>query len=194
VVVFNQPEPNYSDDADVLVRDDDWDKTEKGDRTLMTLRSFVRISVAAMAATTMWAQEASLKIEQVMTPEELRETGVGTLTTKQREALNHWLNHYTKLVISVAQHPKPQEANAPTTTRMWSSCTPAIESTISGDFEGWDGETIFKLDNGQIWQQSEYDYTYDYEYHPDVTIYQTSAGCRMKVEGLDETILVRRIK
>jgi len=75
-----------------------------------------------------------------------------------------------------------------------SSCVPAIESAITGDVEGWDGETIFKLDNGQIWQQAEYDYTYFYEYHPDVTIYQTSAGCRMKVEGEDETVVVMRIK
>jgi hypothetical protein len=75
-----------------------------------------------------------------------------------------------------------------------SSCTPAIEASISGEFQGWDGETIFKLDNGQIWQQAEYDYEYDYEYNPDVTIYSTGAGCKMKVEGEDETVLVKRIK
>lgn len=75
-----------------------------------------------------------------------------------------------------------------------SNCALAIESAITGDIEGWDGETIFKLDNGQIWQQAEYDYTYFYEYHPDVTIYQTSRGCRMKVEDEEETILVKRIK
>jgi hypothetical protein len=74
------------------------------------------------------------------------------------------------------------------------SCVPAVESAISGDIHGWDGETIFKLDNGQIWQQAEYDYTYFYDFHPDVTIYQTSAGCRMKVEDEEETILVKRLK
>ncbi len=37
-------------------------------------------------------------------------------------------------------------------------------------------------------------YTYDYEYRPDVTIYQTAGGCKMKVEGVEETVLVRRIK
>jgi len=58
----------------------------------------------------------------------------------------------------------------------------------------WEGETIFKLDNGQIWQQAEYAYTYSYAYRPDVTIYQTTAGCRMKVEDEDETIIVERIK
>lgn len=69
-----------------------------------------------------------------------------------------------------------------------------IESTIEGEFEGWDGDTIFQLDNGQIWQQEEYDYMYKYAYRPDVTIYKTSEGWRMKVEDVSETILVRRIK
>jgi hypothetical protein len=74
------------------------------------------------------------------------------------------------------------------------SCAPAVETSISGDFHGWDGDTLFKLDNGQIWQQAEYDYTYSYSYRPRVTIYQTSAGCRLKVEDERETIVVKRIK
>ena len=80
------------------------------------------------------------------------------------------------------------------TGKVSSGCSPAIETTISGDFNGWDGETIFKLDNGQIWQQAEYDYTYSYSYRPDVTIYAVSGGCRMKVEDEDETIMVKRVK
>jgi hypothetical protein len=92
--------------------------------------------------------------------------------------------------------PSPQREPAPAVRVVpsRSSCVPAVESAITGEIEGWDGETIFKLDNGQIWQQAEYDYTYFYEYHPDVTIYQTSAGCRMKVEDEDDTVLVKRIK
>lgn len=39
---------------------------------------------------------------------------------------------------------------------------PAIETEIEGDFNGWDGETIFKLANDQIWQQAEYDYEYEH--------------------------------
>ena len=82
----------------------------------------------------------------------------------------------------------------PSTAPHWNSCVPAIETAIDGDVEGWEGETIFKLANGQIWQQAEYDYNYFYEYNPDVTIYQTNSGCRMKVDGEDETLLVKRIK
>jgi hypothetical protein len=85
-------------------------------------------------------------------------------------------------------------AQTPTIKTPMSECSSAIESTISGDFSGWNGETIFKLDNGQIWQQAEYDYMYSYSYRPDVTIYETSGGCRMKVEDEDETIIVKRIR
>lgn len=94
-------------------------------------------------------------------------------------------------------HPPPKEAVIPRHHEFVvprSSCSPAVESAISGEVKGWDGETIFKLDNGQIWQQSEYDYTYFYEYHPDVTIYETTGGCRMKVEDESDTVLVKRIK
>ena len=102
---------------------------------------------------------------------------------------------YAAIVKQPASEPKsptPPVIRVPNSPR--SSCSPAIEASISGEFEGWSGDTIFKLDNGQIWQQAEYDYDYDYDYDPDVTIYQTTAGCRMKVEGEHDTILVKRIK
>jgi len=41
-----------------------------------------------------------------------------------------------------------------------------IESQIDGDFEGWEGDTIIKLMNGQIWQQTEYYYYYTYSFMP----------------------------
>lgn len=132
-----------------------------------------------------------VKIEHVMTAQEMRDTGIATLSTAQRQALDDWLNRYTLRVLSVAIQ---QQAKAQESASVRTSCSPAVESTISGEIEGWDGETIFKLDNGQIWQQAAYDYTYFYEYRPGITIYQTSAGCRMKVEDETDTVLVKRIK
>lgn len=88
----------------------------------------------------------------------------------------------------------PKELNLEAPVGIGSKCAPAIETTLAGDFNGWEGETIFKLSNGQIWEQAEYDYMYSYSYMPEVTIYSTSAGCRMKVEDEEETILVKRIK
>ena len=132
-----------------------------------------------------------MKIDQVMTWQELRDTGVSTLNAAQRQALNEWLNRYTLKVLKTAVQQEASNSEMPS-GRL--SCSPAVESTISGEIEGWDGDTIFKLDNGQIWKQAAYDYTYFYAYRPEVTIYQTSAGCRMKVEDETETVLVKRIK
>lgn len=73
-------------------------------------------------------------------------------------------------------------------------CSGAIESQIDGTFEGWSGETVFKLTNGQIWQQSSYAYTYHYAYRPDVLVYSGSGGCKLKVDGVSDSISVRRLR
>jgi len=44
----------------------------------------------------------NLSMEQVMTPAQLQETGVATLSAAQRAALNRWLNAYTVRVLQVA--------------------------------------------------------------------------------------------
>jgi len=69
-----------------------------------------------------------------------------------------------------------------------------IDSYIRGDFKGWDGDTLFLLDNGQIWQQSSYAYTYHYAYHPRAIIYKTDSGYKLMVDGVGESITVKRIR
>lgn len=69
-----------------------------------------------------------------------------------------------------------------------------VESKIDGSFEGWDGETIVKLWNGQIWQQDEYFYIYHYSYMPKVLIYKSGGSYKMKVDGIDKAIRVKRLK
>ena len=46
-----------------------------------------------------------------------------------------------------------------------------IESRIDGDFNGWDKDKVYKLENGDVWQQSSYHYEYKYAYNPEVIIY-----------------------
>lgn len=69
-----------------------------------------------------------------------------------------------------------------------------IETKVDGDFKGWDGETIVKLMNGQIWQQTEYYYEYHYGYMPNVVIYNSGGSWKMKVEGVDKAVRVDRLK
>jgi hypothetical protein len=69
-----------------------------------------------------------------------------------------------------------------------------IETCIDGTFEGWDGDTVFELCNGQVWEQAEYGYTYHYAYRPNVVIYQSRYGrYKMKVDGVSDSISVTRV-
>jgi hypothetical protein len=69
-----------------------------------------------------------------------------------------------------------------------------IETQISGEFEGWKGETMFKMTNGQIWQQSSYAYMYHYAYNPSVLIYEFRGSWNMQVEDIEDTIEVKQLK
>lgn len=73
--------------------------------------------------------------------------------------------------------------------------TPSIiEGEIDGDFEGWEGETIVKLYNGQIWQQTEYYYHYHYAFMPKALVFKSGSGYKMWVEGIKKAIGVERLK
>lgn len=66
------------------------------------------------------------------------------------------------------------------------------DTCIEGDFEGWEGETLFPLCNGQLWQQADYAYRYMYAYRPRVLIFQWG-GYYMLVEDEDEALPVFRV-
>jgi hypothetical protein len=77
-------------------------------------------------------------------------------------------------------------------------CKDAIESitaNVVGGFAGWDADTTFELDNGQVWQQSAPGrFSYG---GPDraVTIRRAAFGSFMlSPDGLNRTVRVKRIK
>jgi hypothetical protein len=138
-------------------------------------------------------------IEQMMTSSEREETGISRLSCQQKEALNTWLLRYTLRILSAKEMARREtpgnlQSKDVSVDAQGSNCDRAIESHISGDFRGWTGETTFTLDSGEIWKQAEGGFLSSYSYSPIVTIYETTAGCRMMVEDEEDTILVRRIK
>lgn len=68
------------------------------------------------------------------------------------------------------------------------------KSRIRGAFRGWDGHSIYQLDNGQIWQQDRYMYTYHYAYRPEAQIVDNGSGYEMQVDGCSNNAHVKRIK
>ncbi len=71
-----------------------------------------------------------------------------------------------------------------------------ISSTIIGEFKGWSGKTKFKLENGQVWKQVDPTRKVVFKAtNPKVTIRKGVFGSyRLKIEGLNSTVTVRRIK
>lgn len=119
-----------------------------------------------------------VSFRSLMNPEEFSDSGLGKLSPSELRSLDRWISRFAFDLLRPVQ----------------GGCSPPIESNIDGEFEGWSGDTIFELANGQIWQQASYDYEYEYEYRPDVIIFPSSGSCKMLVEGMDETIEVKQIR
>ncbi len=67
------------------------------------------------------------------------------------------------------------------------------DSSIEGECEGFDGDRVFDLVNGQKWQQAVYRYKYRYRYRPSVRIWRDGSGDYIEIEGMDELVRVRRV-
>ena len=90
--------------------------------------------------------------------------------------------------------PTPSPAPAPTPPPIPPPSGSLIESQIDGTFEGWTGETLFLLTNGQVWQQSRYDYYYHYAFRPRVMIVRSGSRYIMSVERVSRTVEVTRLR
>ena len=126
-------------------------------------------------------------IEALMTPAEFKAAGLDKLSPAERESLNGFLIRYTAeeapLLLStdeeVLQAVQEQE----------------IVSVIQQPFKGWSGDTVFRLENGQIWQQRR---SGNYAYrgsHPEVIISKNFMGFfRMELVENGKAVQVKRIK
>ncbi|GAB7057404.1 hypothetical protein JCM16163A_41530 [Paenibacillus sp. YK5] len=120
---------------------------------------------------------------------------IGTIGIKNSDSQKYINNeltfqqYFATWNVSKNQSIIPQQYTVPSQVT-----SDVIESKIEGDFEGFDEGNIYKLDNGQIWEQTDYTYSYSYKYRPDVTIYEDGYSYVMMVEGMDKKVKVKRIK
>ena len=74
-----------------------------------------------------------------------------------------------------------------------------IEATLVGNFDGWNGNTVFRLDNGQVWRQTK-NYIRPYKPRdpipsPRVTIEKGLFGTyNLRIEGVKRIVQVRRVE
>jgi len=69
-----------------------------------------------------------------------------------------------------------------------------LQTNIEGEFEGWDGDTVFIFANGNVLKQISYSYTYHYAYRPRALVYISGNQYYLMVDGVQETIMVAVIK
>lgn len=84
-------------------------------------------------------------VAKLMSQEEFRDSGLEKLSEAELKALNQWLIRYTAGDAEVLSESNEEVREAKKTYR--------VEARLGSEFDGWSGETIFKLDNGQVWQQ-----------------------------------------
>jgi len=71
----------------------------------------------------------------------------------------------------------------------------AITARHLGEFRGWSGDTVFRLDNGQTWRQAEPGRMHWVKEAPVITITATSLGTFwLGVEGINARVRVRRVR
>ena len=71
-----------------------------------------------------------------------------------------------------------------------------IVSRLIGKFDGWDGQTVFKLENGMIWVQADKDKFFVREIeNPEVTIKPgIFSAWYLTIDGYNSKCKVRRIQ
>ncbi|MDO8860220.1 hypothetical protein Q6D67_00785 [Haliea sp. E1-2-M8] len=84
-------------------------------------------------------------VEKLMSAEQFEAAGLHKLTPAEREALDRWLLSYTAEEAPEMLRSNPEVRAAEESIR--------IEARINPPFEGWSGDTLFYLDNGQVWRQ-----------------------------------------
>ena len=124
-------------------------------------------------------------IRDLMSAKDLARTGLDRLSDAEVAALDDWLMRYTMHLTTTALN---------FATGLPGNADSAVETRISGDFEGWQGGTTWLMDNGQVWQQTSQGQHYYYASRPKVVIYRVSTGWKMKVEGDNEEVPVKRVK
>ena len=106
-------------------------------------------------------------LEKMMTAEEYQAAGLGKLSAEELSKLNEWLLHfiaYDSQQVAKSDAAVQELQNAP------------VRRRIAGTFHGWDGKTIFTLDNGEVWKQrlsGRYFVTLE---NPEVEIYKNLLG------------------
>ncbi len=158
---------------------------------------FLAIVLFAAAAPAL-AQQAFSSLEEQMTGKDFTAAGLDKLSPEALEALNRWIRSRSLATLDSATAPSatPSDSRGFENESIRNMERTTITSRLVGKFAGWDGETVFELENGMIWEQADKDKFYIREIDNPVVTIEPGAfrTWRLSVEGYSSECRVERIQ
>lgn len=137
-------------------------------------------------------------LEERMSDSEFRAAGLDRLSAQELAQLNQWLRDQWPDGLPAAAAPAPSSAPAQDTRGLHSSSESGpIVSRIDGTFTGWRTGTVFRLENGMVWETigSIHPFSVSAIENPSVTISPAFMGSwLLKVDGFNTPVRVRRVR
>ena len=119
-------------------------------------------------------------VQKAMTPEQYEAAGLSKLDPAERAKLDEFIKNYVAVSnekVATTAVDKAVKENKVQTPEV-------IQSRIVGPFNGYTGRTVFTLENGQRWAQTQYDSAYYPKIDsPPVIIVKAGFGYRMYIAG-----------
>jgi len=164
------------------------------------MNKFLAVVTCLLVSFSIYAAEGFSSLEEQMTGKEFSAAGLDKLSQSELDALNEWIRDRSLATLAAtratpAEGEESGEDDQDAASEEEQERT-TITSNLVGKFSGWDGQTTFKLKNGQVWVQSDKDKFYIKEIqNPVVNIEPAMFGnWRLSIEGFDEDCRVKRIQ
>ena len=119
-------------------------------------------------------------VEKAMSPQQYEAAGLSKLDPAERAKLDEFIKNY----VAVSNEKVATSAVDKAVKENKVSAPEIINSRIVGPFTGYNGRTVFTLENGQRWAQSQRDSAYYPKMEsPGVIIVKKGFGYRMYIAG-----------
>lgn len=141
-------------------------------------------------STTPSAQSFS-SLEERMSQQDFENAGLQKLSAAELAHLNRWLAARGLTAPAATQDSEDRIGLPPIR-----SGNEVVRSRLLGSFRGWSGNTVFRLENGQVWQQTDGGRLAGVNMEsPSVTIEKSLFGAwHLSVEGYNTRAKVQRLE
>ena len=163
------------------------------------MNKFLIAVITLSISASLGAAEGFSTLEEQMTGKEFIAAGLDKLSDQELAALNAWIQSRTPETLAAASAGAASSALVTTEDRRGfddDDDRERVTSRIVGRFSGWDGQTVFKLENGMIWEQVDKDKFYIKEIENPVVIIDPGMFGRwnLSIEGHNSDCRVKRIQ